>query len=346
MRVLVTGGCGFIASNFIRYAYEKYPTLKIWNLDLLTYAGNPDNLTDIETAEQKKPAKERRYFFIHGDIADRPLVEKIFEEYNFETVFNFAAESHVDRSIINSVNFIKTNIQGTHALLDAARSFKTPLLIQISTDEVYGDRKSGSSIETTALKPSNPYSASKAGADFLTHAYIRTYNFPAIIVRGSNNFGPYQYPEKLMPLTITNFLENKKVPIHGSGLHIRSWIYVKDFCSALDALWQRGSHREIYNVAGTEKTNLDIVKHIAVHMDKNMLESVTHIVDRPGQDVRYSVNDEKLRNHTGWQPDHHFELALEKTLEWYLAHQDWWKKIRATSAFTNHLDMQSKGRWF
>lgn len=346
MRILVTGGCGFIGSNFVRFLYNKYPTARIWNLDVLTYAGNPDNLADIETAELKKPITDRRYIFIKGDIANRELVNRLFEKHNFEVVFNFAAESHVDRSIINSVHFIRTNIQGTHALLDAARMEKTPLFIHISTDEVYGDREHGSADESTLLKPSNPYSASKAGADFLAQSYIRTYNLPAIIVRGSNNFGPYQYPEKLMPLTITNLMEEKKVPVHGNGKHIRSWIYAADFCNAIDALWQKGSPREIYNVGGIEKSNLEVVHALASILGKEGREWIEHVNDRPGQDVRYSLAYDKIKQHTGWQPEYTFETALQHTADWYLKNASWWQKIRATKAFTEHLELQSKGRWF
>lgn len=346
MRILITGGSGFIGSNFIRHLYNAYPTARIWNLDLLTYAGNPDNLADIETMESKIPAPDRRYTFIQGDIADRELVRRLFEENEFDTVFNFAAESHVDRSIINSVNFIRTNIQGTHTLLDAARMFKTPHFIHISTDEVYGDRLEGSADETTLLKPSNPYSASKAGADFLAQAYIRTYKLPITIVRASNNFGPYQYPEKLIPLTITNLLEGKKVPIHGSGLHIRSWIYVKDFCEALDTIWQKANSREIYNVGGIEKKNLDIVAHIASRLQKNAGAWVEYVNDRPGQDVRYSITHAKLQSHIGWEPKYEFQTAFAETVNWYLENQKWWKKIRDTKEFTDHLDLQSKGMRF
>lgn len=346
MRILVTGGYGFLASNFIRHLYTHYPTARIWNFDLVTYAGNPDNLLDIETAENKKPDAERRYLFIKGDIADRKFVNQIFENNTFDYVFNFAAESHVDRSIINSENFIRTNIQGTHALLDAVRSFKTPLFIHISTDEVYGDLLEGSADEQAHLRPSSPYSASKAGADFLTQAYMRTYKLPATIIRSVNNFGPYQYPEKLMPLTITNLLEGNKVPIHGTGLHIRNWIHVNDFCRALDAIWRVGHTGEIYNIGGIETSNLDVVGRIARTMNKDPQRIIEHVNDRPGQDVRYSVTDEKLKKHTGWKPQYDFNQAIAHTVQWYLDNELWWKKIRTTKEFNEHLDLQSKGIWF
>ncbi len=345
-KVLVTGGAGFIGSNFIRHILDAIPDVRVWNLDLLTYAGNPENLSDIEAAQSQKPIESRRYTFIHGDIADRALVEHLCDEHRFDCVVHFAAESHVDRSIINSVHFIRTNIQGTHALLDAARMFKTPRFVHISTDEIYGDRDNGAADEATLLKPSNPYSASKAGADFLAQSYIRTYNLPIIIVRGSNNFGPYQYPEKLMPLTITNILEGKKIPIHGSGLHVRSWIHTRDFCRAIEALVTNAPLREIYNVGGEEHTNLDIVERIARLMGKDANAHVVHVNDRPGQDVRYALTYEKIQKDTGWKPTQKFEEALKETVQWYTANPEWWSAIKKKKEYQDHLERQSQGKWF
>lgn len=336
MKVLITGGCGFIGSNFIHHLHANYSDAVVYNIDILNYAGNPANLVDIKD----------RHFFIEGDIADRPLINSLFKQHAFDVVFNFAAESHVDRSIIDSQNFIRSNIQGTHALLDAIRTYHTPLMVHISTDEVYGDRKErGPAHEETLLVPSNPYSASKAGADFLAQAYIRTYNLPVIIIRGCNNFGPYQYPEKLMPLTITNILERQHIPLHGNGNQIRTWIYVKDFCRAIDAIWQKGKPGEIFNVGGQEKTNKDIVQTIHKEMNARDMSRIIPVTDRPGQDTHYALNWDKLKKSLGWEHAYRFDDALMETVGWYTKNTEWWKEIKQTVGFKEHWERQSRGLW-
>lgn len=251
--ILICGGSGFIGSNFIRRIYNKYSEYKIFNLDLLTYAGNPENLLDIEQKEIAIDLAKRRYNFIRGDICDNALLNDIFDKNNFDTVINFAAESHVDRSFVNFFDFIRTNVEGVRSLVEAAKKYQIARFIQISTDEIYGSVLEGSSDEKAPLQPSNPYAASKASADLLIQSYIKTYRAPALIIRGSNNYGPFQYPEKLIPLAISNIIEGKKVPIHGSGEHKRSWIHVDDFCDAIDIIVHQADDHSIFNVSGEEK---------------------------------------------------------------------------------------------
>mgnify|MGYP001582757572 CR=1 FL=1 len=247
--ILICGGSGFIGSNFIRYLFHKYQNYRIFNLDLLTYAGNPENLLDVENHETAAQSDKRRYQFIRGDICDGVLLGNLFDKYNFSAVINFAAESHVDRSFINVFDFVRTNIEGVRSLIEICRKSRVPRFIQISTDEIYGPVPEGFSGEDAPFRPSNPYAASKAAADLLVQSYIRTHQVPALIIRSSNNFGPYQYPEKLIPLVISNIIEGKKVPVHGSGEHRRSWIHVNDFCSAIDLVLHKAPDYSIYNIS-------------------------------------------------------------------------------------------------
>lgn len=315
-KVLVTGGAGFIGSNFIRYILKKYKNYQIINLDKLTYCGNLDNLKDI---------KGERYSFIKGDICNKRLVEDL--TCKCDCIINFAACTHVDRSIIDAEDFIKTNIYGTNALLEAAKKHKINKFIQISTDEVYGSRLKGSFKETDVLEPNSPYSASKAAADLLALSYYATHKLPVVITRSSNNFGPYQYPEKMIPLFITNAYENEKLPLYGDGKNVRDWIYVIDNCRAIDKVWHKGKVGEIYNIgAGNEETNIRITKLILKHLNKDQ-SLIEYVKDRPGHDRRYSLNCLKLRK-LGWKPSYEFNEAIEKTIKWFLDNQSWWQKIK------------------
>lgn len=317
MKILITGGAGFIGSNFIRMMVDKYPEDIIINLDKLTYAGNPDNLKDIEN----KP----NYKFVKGDICDDNIVSKIMK--GVDLVFNFAAESHVDRSINDSNVFVKTNVLGTSVLLENSRKHNVKKFIHVSTDEVYGSIQNGSFKETDILNPSSPYSSSKASADLLALGYYNTFNFPVIITRTTNNFGPYQYPEKLIPLFITNLLEGKKVPLYGDGKNIRDWIFVEDNCEAIEMASEKGKEGEIYNI-GTENelTNIEITELILkeLEFDKNSIE---YVKDRLGHDRRYSLDCTKIRK-LGWNPKHNFIEALKQTINWYKNNEEWWKKLK------------------
>lgn len=320
-KILVTGGCGFIGSNFIRYMLGKYPDALITNLDLLTYAGNPENLADLKG--------DKRYKFIRGDIADKTLVNRVMK-HGFEVVVNFAAESHVDRSIYSPSDFIRTNILGTQVLLDAAIKYRVPRFIQVSTDEVYGsiEQSQGAFTETSALHPSSPYSASKTAADLLVKAYEKTFGYQAIITRSTNNYGPYQFPEKVIPLFITNALENKPLPLYGDGLNVRDWIYVEDHCRALDTVIRKGKSGEIYNIGGlNERTNLEITKLILKELDKPD-RLIKYIKDRPGHDRRYALDIAKIKRELGWKPRYQFEEGIKKTIDWYLQNQTWWQRIK------------------
>ncbi len=317
-RYLVTGGAGFIGSNFVHYLLAKYGSeVEIINIDKLTYAGNLDNLKDIAQAPNHR--------FVHGDICDARLVEELMPQA--DVVVNFAAESHVDRSIGAPDDFIKTDIYGAFVLLEAARKTGVKKFIQISTDEVYGSILSGSFRETDRLEPSSPYSASKAGADRLAFSYFVTYGLPVVITRCSNNYGPYQFPEKLIPLFVTNALEDKNLPIYGDGLNVRDWIYVMDHCDAIDFLVHNGENGQVYNVgSGNERTNLDITAIILHELGKP--ESLkTYVADRLGHDRRYSVDTGRIRN-LGWQPKHTFEEAMVHTIQWYKANSWWWSKLK------------------
>lgn len=316
-KILITGGAGFIGSNFIRYILNKYQYYKIINLDKLTYCGNLSNLKDIKD--------NRRYQFVKGDICDKKVVNKIIR--GCQCIINFAAYTHVDRSIMDASDFINTNIYGTNILLEAARFYEIPLFIQISTDEVYGTISKGSFKENDNLEPNSPYASSKAAADLLVRSYHKTYSLPVITVRSTNNFGPYQYPEKLIPLFITNAFENKKLPLYGDGKNVRDWIYVIDNCRAIDVIWHKGKVGEIYNIgAGNEKTNVDITKMILKMLDKKE-NLIKFVKDRPGHDRRYSLNCQKLKK-LGWSPRYKFKDALKETIGWYKISHSWWKKIK------------------
>jgi dTDP-glucose 4,6-dehydratase len=315
---LITGGAGFIGSNFIHYLLRNYDDVRVINLDKLTYAGNLDNLRDVEN--------DPRYRFVKGDICDAEVVDPLVKEA--DVVINFAAESHVDRSIGKPDDFIRTDVYGTFVLLEAARKHGVEKFIQISTDEVYGSTLKGSFKETDPLMPSSPYSASKAGADRLAYSYYVTYGLPVIITRCSNNFGPYQYPEKLIPLFVTNALENKKLPIYGDGKNVRDWIFVEDHCHAIDVIFQKGKDGEVYNIgAGNEKTNLEIT-HFILDFLKKPRDLMTFVPDRLGHDRRYSLNWDKLKA-LGWTPRHSFEEAMEITIRWYVDNRWWWEKIKS-----------------
>lgn len=319
MKLLVTGGAGFIGSNFIRHMLITHPDYAIVNLDLLTYAGNLNNLKDCDTSH--------RYTFVRGDICNSTFVNKVMESYGIDTVVHFAAESHVDRSITDASVFVKTNVLGTYILLEAARNHAIKKFIHISTDEVYGSIKEGSFGETDVLSPSSPYSSSKAGSDLLTLSYFTTYHLPVIITRCTNNFGPYQYPEKLIPLFVTNLIDGKKIPVYGTGKNIRDWIHVNDHCRAIDLLLNRGNYGEIYNIGGeNEKTNLEITENILALLKKDD-SLIEYVKDRPGHDFRYSLNCSKLRA-LGWKPSQSFEECLRDTVSWYVQNEWWWRPLK------------------
>jgi dTDP-glucose 4,6-dehydratase len=321
MKLLVTGGSGFIGCNFIRHMITKYPAYDIVNLDKLTYAGNPENLADLESSP--------RYTFIKGDICDPSAVDRAMKDVDY--VVHFAAESHVDRSIADSSAFIRTNVLGTHTMLEGALKHKVKKFVHISTDEVYGSIKKGSFVETDILTPSSPYSSSKAGSDLLALSYHITHKLPVMVTRCTNNFGPYQYPEKLIPLFVTNLLEGKKVPVYGTGMNIRDWIYVLDHCKAVDFVLHNGSPGEIYNIGGgAEKTNVEITKKIIELLGKDE-SAIEHVADRPGHDLRYSLDCSKLKK-MGWKPEYSFDEALRNTVEWYVEHRPWWEKLKHPKA--------------
>ncbi|MFC1786434.1 dTDP-glucose 4,6-dehydratase [Halobacteriota archaeon] len=313
MKILITGGAGFIGCNFVRYMLKKYPTEEILVLDKLTYAGRIENLQDVMD----------KIKFIKGDICNKKDVEKVG---HCDAIFNFAAETHVDRSIIDAGIFVKTDILGTYNLLEHARKHDVEKYIQISTDEVYGSIEKDSFKESDILDPSSPYSASKAGADLLVKAYYKTYGVQALITRSSNNFGPYQYPEKLIPVLIINALYDKPLPIYGEGKNIRDWIYVMDNCEAIDLVFQKGKMMETYNIgAGNEKTNIEIVNLILGEMKKPK-SLIEFVMDRPGHDFRYSLNCEKIKR-LGWEPKVKFEEGIEKTINWYAENRGWWETL-------------------
>ena len=323
MNLLVTGGAGFIGSCFVRHILNKYNDYKVINLDALTYAGNIDNLDDIKD--------NPNYKFVHGNICDKKLVAELVSQV--DAVINFAAESHVDRSITGPEIFIETNVKGTLNLLQAAKEAKIQRFLQVSTDEVYGTLgKDGYFYETTPLAPNSPYSASKASADLLVRAYYETYKMPVLNTRCSNNYGPYQYPEKLIPFFISKLLKNEKVPVYGDGLNVRDWLYVYDHCSAIDTVLHKGKIGEVYNIGGhNEKTNLEITKIILNSMGKDE-SSIEYVQDRLGHDRRYAIDNHKIQTELGWEPSLTFEEGIKLTIEWYLNNQDWIKSIESKKA--------------
>jgi dTDP-glucose 4,6-dehydratase len=320
MKLLVTGGAGFIGTNFIRHYLKEHPACEITNLDKLTYAGNLENLKDI----QDRPG----YHFVKGDIADRKLVDRVLGQ-GFDAIVNFAAESHVDRSILDASPFIETNIKGTQVLLEGAKKHGIQRFIQVSTDEVYGSTDKGFFTEESPLCPSSPYSASKTAADLLCLAYFKTHGLPAIITRCTNNFGPYQFPEKLIPLAVTNALEDKPIPVYGDGLNVRDWIFVDDHCRGLDVVIQKGQPGQIYNIGGgNEKTNLELIHKLLELLDKprSLMQFVT---DRPAHDRRYALDCSKITAELDWKPAYSFEKGLRATVDWYLKNEPWWRSIKS-----------------
>lgn len=347
--ILVTGGAGFIGSNFIKFILGKNENYFIVNLDLLTYAGNLENLKEIEG--------DINYKFIKGDIKDKKLVDSIFQKYNIDTVVNFAAESHVDRSIEEPEIFLMTNIYGTQVLLETAKKFwnkkpndkycreyKTGVkYLQVSTDEVYGALgTTGLFTENTPLSPNSPYSASKASADMFVRSYNETFNLPVNITRCSNNYGPYQFPEKLIPLIINNCLNNKELPVYGDGMQIRDWLHVKDHCSAIYMVLLKGKIGEVYNVGGNnEKANIEIVKLIIKNLSKSE-NLIKYVLDRPGHDRRYAIDNTKITSELGWSPKYTFEQGMNETINWYLDKMDWVKKI-TSGEYAKYYNEMYKG---
>jgi dTDP-glucose 4,6-dehydratase len=333
---LITGGAGFIGSNFIHYLYNKFgDEIRIINIDNLTYAGN---LANLEKVKQNK-----NYFFYKNNICDKAEIANIFAKHKPDYIVHFAAESHVDRSIKDSREFILTNVLGTQVLLDCLRYYPVQKFIHISTDEVYGSLKEGekSFTEENILSPNSPYSASKAASDLMVRSYYKTYDLPLIITRCSNNYGPYQFPEKLIPLMITNALENKKLPVYGQGLNIRDWLYVEDHCSAVEAIINKGRIGEIYNIGGDNQVNnIDMVKTIIKELGKNE-NLIEFVKDRPGHDFRYAMNYQKLYNETGWQPKVGIKEGLKKTIKWYEGNKSWWQKIK-TGEYLKYYETQYK----
>lgn len=323
MKILVTGGAGFIGCNFVHYMLKKHPQDMIVNLDLLTYAGNLESLTEVEN--------NPNYRFIQGDIADRPFIMELFEKEKFDIVVNFAAESHVDRSIVNPGIFVQTNVMGTQVLLDASKATGVKRYHQVSTDEVYGDlpleRKDLFFTEETPLHTSSPYSSSKASADLFVLAYYRTFGLPVTISRCSNNYGAYQFPEKMIPLMIIRALDNEKLPVYGKGENVRDWLHVEDHCEAIDLIIRDGREGEVYNVGGhNERTNLEVVRTILKTLGKP--ESlINYVTDRPGHDLRYAIDPAKIEKELGWKPRYHFDDGIAQTIEWFLEHREWWQHI-------------------
>lgn len=320
MTILITGGAGFIGSNLVRTMLKNHQDALIVNVDKLTYAGNLENLEDCEQNPQ--------YRFVRGDIADATFMRSVFQEFHVDVVINCAAESHVDRSIMGASEFVQTNIVGTNVLLELAKEFSLRSFVQISTDEVYGSLGlDGKFTEESSLHPNSPYAASKAAADMLALSYHHTFRIPVVITRSSNNYGPYQFPEKLIPLMIANALQNKPLPVYGDGMNVRDWIYVEDHCEAIDLIMQQGRAGEVYNIGGeSERRNIDVVRLILRHLEKP--ESLIQFVkDRPGHDRRYAMDFSKLQRSLGWRPRHTFEEGLAETIDWYLKHESWWKRI-------------------
>ena len=335
-RILVTGGAGFIGSNFINYILGKREDIFIVNLDKLTYAGNLQNLKDVENHPS--------YSFVKGDIVNDELVSYLFQKYEITHVINFAAESHVDRSILGSEIFFRTNVLGTNVLLENAKRFGVEKFVQISTDEVYGSLGTeGQFEETTPLQPNSPYAASKAAADMMALAFHHTYHVPVVITRCSNNYGPYQFPEKLIPLMIINSLKNKKLPVYGDGQNVRDWIYVVDHNKAVELVFDKGKVGEVYNVgANTEKPNIEIVKLLLKNTGKTE-ELIEYIKDRPGHDRRYAINSTKIKRELNWEAENTFENAIQDTINWYIKNEKWWKEI-ISGEYQNYYKLQYSSR--
>lgn len=321
MKLLVTGGAGFIGSNFVMYMLNKYPDYQIVNVDALTYAGNLENLQSVQ--------ENSNYSFVRADIADANAMDAIFKQ-GVDIVVNFAAESHVDRSILEPEIFVKTNVMGTQVLLDMAKKYSVAKFVQVSTDEVYGTLgETGLFTEETPLTPNSPYSASKAGGDLLVRAYHETFGMAVNITRCSNNYGPYQFPEKLIPLMIANALNDKQLPVYGDGLNVRDWLYVEDHCSAIDLVIHKGVNGEVYNIGGNnERTNIEIVRTILQELNKP--ESlIKYVEDRLGHDRRYGIDATKISTELGWNPRHTFETGIKETIKWYLDNKAWWERIQS-----------------
>lgn len=332
MKLLITGGAGFMGSNFIRYILNKYPDYKITNLDKLTYAGNLENLRDVE--------KNPNYKFVKGDICDQKVVDSLAKDSDI--IINYAAETHVDRSIMSPREFAMTDVIGAQTLLEAAKKYKRRLYVQISTDEVFGSLENGKFTENSPFLPNSPYAASKAGGDLLCRAYAITYKMPIIVTHSCNFFGPYQYPEKFIPLFITNLLENKKVPLYGRGGNIREWIYTEDHCSAIDFILHHGKVGEIYNIGtGWEKSNMEITKLILKALGKDE-KNIEFVKDRLAHDWRYSLDSSKLRS-LGWKPKYRFKEALLETIKWYKNNENWWKPLK-TGEYEEYYKKQYKER--
>jgi dTDP-glucose 4,6-dehydratase len=334
--ILITGGAGFIGSNFINYILGEKDDYNVVNLDKLTYAGNLENLKFAET--------KRNYHFIKGDINNSDLVNYIFEKHQIKFVINFAAESHVDRSILRSEIFYRTNVIGTNVLLEAARIYEVEKFIQISTDEVYGSLGlKGLFTEKTPLSPNSPYSSSKAAADMMALSFHHTYGIPVMITRCSNNYGQYQFPEKLIPLMIINALNNKKLPVYGDGMNVRDWIYVIDHNKAIEKVLEKGKAGEVYNIgAGNEMPNIEIVKLILKHLDKSE-DLIGFVEDRPGHDRRYAIDSTKIKKELGWKPEFTFESAVQDTIDWYIKNENWWERI-ISGEYQNYYNLQYKNR--
>lgn len=335
MKILVTGGAGFIGSNFVLYMLQQHPDYEIINVDTLTYAGNLENLKSLEG--------DKRHNFVKADIRDVSEMDRLIGQ-GVDVVVNFAAESHVDRSILEPDVFVRTNVNGTQALLEAAKKHGVSKFVQVSTDEVYGSLgPTGLFTEETPLQPNSPYSASKAGGDLLVRAYHETFGLPVNITRCSNNYGPYQFPEKLIPLMISNALANKALPVYGDGLNIRDWLYVEDHCSAIDLVIHQGRNGEVYNIGGNnERTNIHIVKTILEQLGKS--ESlIKYVQDRPGHDRRYGIDPTKTMTELGWKPKQTFETGIEKTIKWYLDNKEWWSRIQS-GAYQQYYEKQYGSR--
>lgn len=334
MKLLVTGGAGFIGSNFILYMIKEHPDYEIINVDSLTYAGNLENLRSVES--------NPKYRFLKADITDTNKMEELIEQ-DVDIVVNFAAESHVDRSILTPDVFVKTNVLGTQVLLDAAKKYKVSKFVQVSTDEVYGSLgATGLFTEETPLSPNSPYSASKAGGDLLVRSYYETFSLPVNITRCSNNYGPYQFPEKLIPLMISRALMNKSLPIYGDGLNIRDWLYVEDHCSAIDLVIHQGKLGEVYNIGGNnERSNIEIVETILNELEKPK-SLISYVSDRPGHDRRYGIDPSKIMAELGWKPNHSFDTGIKETIQWYLDNKEWWTRIQS-GAYQQYYTQQYGG---